>query len=116
MAPEYSPMRKVLPSFEKVKAGGRNKILCGKAGFGKVAPGKLSISPARWGGAGCAEAPAVPAHSKNRLDAQGLKVVQHIRFHTLQAHFRGTQVVRLNAKSDIFPFGKAVIAFFQAGF
>ena len=50
---------------------------------------------------------------RSRLDAQGLKVVQYIHFHTLQAHFRGTQVVRLNAKGDILPFGKAVISFFK---
>ena len=53
---------------------------------------------------------------RSRLDAQGLKVVQHIRFHTLQAHFRGTQVVRLNAKGDILAFGKAVVAFFELVF
>ena len=50
------------------------------------------------------------------MDAQGLKVVQHIRFHALQPHFGGTQVVRLNAKSDILAFGKAVVAFFELVF
>ena len=41
MAPEYSPMRKVLPSFEKVKLVGAIKSFVERPVFGKVAPGKL---------------------------------------------------------------------------
>ena len=109
----------ILPNAEGLavlregKAGRRDKILCREAGFGKVAPGKLQfLLPAGVELAVQKLQPFQPVQ-RSRLDAQGLKVVQYIRFHTLQAHFRGTQVVRLNAKGDILPFGKAVISFFK---
>lgn len=35
------------------------------------------------------------------------------RFDPLQAHLRGAKVVSLNPKGDIFPLGKAVVAFLE---
>ena len=90
---------------------GADKILCGKAGFWQGRSRQtLILLPAGVELAVQKLQPFQPVQ-RSRLDAQGLKVVQYIRFHTLQAHFRGTQVVRLNAKGDILPFGKAVISF-----
>ena len=109
-------MRKVLPSFEKVKLVGAIKSFVERPVLARFAPGELQfLLPAGVELAVQKLQPFQPIE-RNRLDAQPLKVVQHIRLHALQPHFRGTQIVRLNAKGDVLPLGKAVIAFFELAF
>ena len=97
-APEYSPMRKVLPSLEKVKLVGAIKSFVERPVLARSLQANFNFScPLGWSWL-CRSSSRSSPFEEAAWTPRGLKVVQYIRFHTLQAHFCGTQVVRLNAK------------------